>query len=187
MMDTPCSKQDAHRILAMLRSDLVSWKHLSPWAADQIEQLAEPPAWLCELVSLKYSGDIEKCLETYVLAPPFEPLNPDDSCDYINSCYFVRHEQRAISWATFLQEAGERADGMQTGSAACEWYYDLLNELEDTEFAKAVADRQTSQVRELLSITIEQATEEFIPFAAAFRKDAAIRLQERANDPDRHA
>jgi len=187
MMDTPCSKQDVQRILQMHRSGLVSWKHLSPWAAAQIEQLDEPPAWLCELVSLQYRGHIDKCLEAFVLAPPFEPLNLNELSDYLISCLFARFEQREISWATFLQEAGQHADGTQAASEDCEWFYDLLNELEDTEFDDTVTARQVEKVRQLLSASIEQVTEELAPFAEAFRKDAAIRLADRANDADGRA
>lgn len=170
-------KQAAHRILTMLRARLVSSRHLSPWAATQIEALAAPPAWLCELVSLTYVGDVDKCLAEFVHGPPFEEFDLDSSCDYHVACLFVRYEQGAISWATFLDESGRFVDGPQAGSADCEWYFAFLNTLEDAEYDETVTSRQVAEVRGLLGDSIARATADFGPFAAAFRKAAAQRRQ----------
>ena len=174
-MATPPTKQQVHRLLQMREAGLVSWKHLQPWAAKQIAALETPPAWLCELLSLTFAGDIDRCLREVLIAPPFEPFDQAMLSDYSVSCLMVRYERRELAWRTVLQQSGELVDNMNCGAESCEFYFELLNELEDSECDPAVEERQVRAVRQLLPASIALVIAEFEPFARAFREGVATR------------
>lgn len=165
------TKEHANRILQMCEVRLLGYKHLQPWACSLIESLGEAPAWLCELASLRYHGDVEKCLREYIFSPPFEQFDRNALCDYAVAGLMVRFDLRQISWGTLLDEAGSFVDCADAGAEECEWYYEMLNELEDSEYDHDVAVRQVERVRELHADAVEKVYADYEPFLQAFRKD----------------
>lgn len=58
---------------------------------------------------------------------------------------YLRYERRELFWATFLNESGLKADA-SGGRWPCEEFYAMLNELEESDFALAVEQRQRDHV-----------------------------------------
>ena len=130
------------------------------------------------LVALRYHGDVEKCLREYIFSPPFEQFDRNALCDYAVASLIVRFDLRQISWGTLLDEAGCFVDCADAGAEECEWYYEMLNELEDSEYDHEVAVRQVAEVRGLHAESIDKVVEDYEPFVEAFRKDRARRRKD---------
>jgi hypothetical protein len=158
------------RVVEMLEAGLLYWKHIQPWACDVIASLDSPPAWVCELASLQYNGHLSTCLRGFVFSPPFEAFDEDALADYAVACVVLLYERRALSWASTLRRAGELSDSRDCGSEPCEFYYQFLNELEDSEYDPEVERRQVGHVRELLADKLALVAADFEPFLEAFRR-----------------
>ncbi|MEZ6038852.1 MAG: hypothetical protein R3F29_15335 [Planctomycetota bacterium] len=168
-MNVPPDKQQASRLLEMCRSGLVTWRELQPWTTLQIEQLDKPPAWLCELVTKTYHGHIEQCIAEYAHSAPFEDFDRDALADLHIACLLLRHQRRELSWATFLQRAGEHADCCNEGREGCETFFELLNELEIAEFDAALEAQQRAGIETLYADALEIARRDHEPLRQAFR------------------
>lgn len=169
-MSSSTSKVVVRRALEMQTVGLVSWKHIQPWAASQIAALPKPSAWLCELVSLTYCGDVDRCLREFVFSPPFEAFDESALCDYAVACLFMRYRRRDLSWASFLRDAGQLVDARNVGCEPCEFYFALLNEYEDDEFNLGIEKRQVQEVSDLLAESVALVTQDLGPYLRAFRE-----------------
>lgn len=163
-------KQQARRILEMLEAGLVTYRHLQPWAVGLIESLDRPPSWICELASLTYTGDLNRCLREFVFSEPIEEFDEHRLCDYSVAGLVLMYERRALSWASALRRAGEVSDGRDRGCEPCEYYYRLLNELEDSEFDRIVERQQVAEVKGRVAAQFDTVVADFEPFILAFRE-----------------
>ncbi|MFD4820557.1 hypothetical protein [Peribacillus butanolivorans] len=53
--------------------------------------------------------------------------------------------------------AGEYADYAQAVKCDCEWFYEMLNVYEDSEFSKGIEKYQTKKVSEIFKVNITEA------------------------------
>lgn len=116
---------------------------------DIIMEMDNPPYWILELSSVKYIPDAVTILNNYAFSEPFEELSMDLDDFYIGSLY-IRYERREISWATFLEKAGNYADNYQWCKKDCEYFYYMLNDYEDScflgRFRKKAEERGKNRV-----------------------------------------
>jgi hypothetical protein len=162
----PLSKVTAYRIEAMESARLISYKHHTPWADEIIAQLTKPPHWILELATLKYVSDVQKVLRSYVFSEPFEDMDKSQYYrDYLASL-ILRCRRRELSWATFLDAAGRFTDCSDGGNHPCEYFFEILNDFEDSDFNSALEKTQKKQVL----TEYESAVQELLPLYQEFRR-----------------
>ncbi|MFE4430742.1 hypothetical protein ACFRH9_27770 [Peribacillus butanolivorans] len=118
--------------------------------------MENPPYWIIELATIKFIPDATKAINEYASSEPFEEI-PSDLYDFYIACIYIRYKRREISWATFLQMAGEFADYAQAVKCDCEWFYEMLNVYEDSEFSKGIEKYQTKKVSEIFKVNSTEA------------------------------
>lgn len=136
------SKQDCFYILEMLETSLIDYSYTQPWADELIVAVLSPPSWLFDLATKKYQGDQIKAVQEFVCSEPFEAA-PAEMEKFAIACIWLRYERRELSWATFLQKAGERLDSA-SADWDCETPYHYLNVYEDAYFTDT-AEESTKQ------------------------------------------
>ena len=149
-----------------MEADCVTYRDHIPWADTVVERLERPPSWICELATTKYKQDALRIVSDFVFSEPFEEF-PDEHDEFLGYLW-IRHERRELSWATFLKEAGRHTDA-SPGPWECEYFYSMLNELEEQDFSPEVERRQR--------IVVSAA----IPKAINAAKEITMRFEERAN------
>ena len=117
----------------MLDSALIDYSYTQPWADLLIEAIEGPPSWLCDVATKKYTGDQKKAFREYLSSEPFVQ-RPADCNKFHIGCLWLRYERRELSWATYLQQAGEYLDASGAGWD-CETPYHYLNCFEDAYFS----------------------------------------------------
>lgn len=146
------AKRFARTLMLAIDADCITYRHYIPWADRMIQRLAQPPLWICDLSVKKYKPDALDTVGEYVWSEPFEQFTDEDS-EYIGFL-FIRYQRHELSWATFLNEAGRRTDALN-GNIDCEYFYLMLNELEEKEFGPEIEQRQVSAVKIRLGSSIE--------------------------------
>ena len=153
----------------MVDSRLIWYKHYFKFCDEIIENMENPPYWIIELATTKYIPEATKVINEYAYSEPFEEI-PSEICDFFIACLYLSYNRREISWATFLQKAGEYADGTQAVECDCEWFFELLNVYEDSQFSKGLEKNQTKKVREIFQVNITEAQELYRPFQHYFQE-----------------
>jgi hypothetical protein len=157
----------AARVFTMIEAQLISFKHYYCWADEVISTLDDPPSWVCEISTIKYIGDALQAISSFLRSQPNSAVNGADD-DYI-ACLLLRHQIGAISWATFLYEAGRYSD-----SSGCRWdceeFYHRLNQLEDCEFAKTCEATQLVEILAEFAKEFEIISELYNYFLPYFRR-----------------
>ena len=139
------SKRFALRIAAMIDTRLIWYKHYFRWAHQLIAQLDNPPLWILQIATIKYYPNALAAVNRFVYAEPFESFDGEQYDEEYLACLFLRYQSGAISWATFLNEAGSFTDA-SCSRFACEYFYAFLNELEDNEYAQNLESRQSAEI-----------------------------------------
>ena len=103
----------------------------------------------------EYSPDVSKALGEYVWSEPFESVDQAELEDEYLSCLYLRHERHELSWATFLDLAGRYTDNAN-GAWQCEDFFQILNELEESDFSQATEMRQRDDIALKLQAAIER-------------------------------
>lgn len=150
------SKKFAFRLMLGIEADCITYRHYIPWADKMIERLERPPAWVCDLATTQYKPDALTAVAAYVRS--FPPDDVSDDGDEFVGYLWIRYERRELSWATFLNESGRYADA-RNGARPCEYFYSMLNELEEQDFSPAVEGRQRNAVSAALETAISRAKE----------------------------
>lgn len=171
----PPDKPTMQRVQEMRGVGLVTPSHLQPWACGWVAALDRAPPWLCELAMLRHRHEIDRWLREFLDSDPRAPRDGDHLCDYAVACLLLRHERRAISWATCLESVGDLVDGRSFGRKPCEYFYDMLTELEDHEYDLVVEQRQVAVVHADFADVMREVKADFAPFAAAFRRERGKR------------
>lgn len=135
------SKPFAHRLSAMMRAGLLTYREYIPWTDAVILRTANPPRWLLDLTVTKYRGDAIKIVEGFAHSEPFEHLSFDAWVDEQVAAVYLRYERRELSWASLLDMAGQATDA-NGGRNVCEYFLKMLNDFEEVDFAEPVELRQ---------------------------------------------
>ena len=120
---------------------------------DIIMEMDSPPYWILELSSVKYIPDAVTILNNYAFSEPFEEFSTDLNDFYI-ACLYIKYERREISWAVFLEKAGNYADGYQCCKQDCEYFYYMLNDYEDSCFSGRIERKQKKEVKSEFKVDI---------------------------------
>lgn len=147
------SKRFALRIETMIDSRLIWYKHYYRWADQLVATLDSPPQWILEIGTIKYYPDAVAAVNRFVYAEPFETFDGQQCSDEYIACLYLRNESGATSWATFLDDAGAHTDAYD-GHHCCEYFYEMLNTLEDSEYALSVQGIQRADVASEFSSAI---------------------------------
>ena|SRR5687768_7364394 len=110
------SKEFANTLALAIEAGCLTYRETIPWADAMIEALERPPLWICDLSTTKYRPDALKVIRDFLNAEPFELITtaPHEYLGFL----WIRYERRELSWATFLNEAGEYSDGQIPGLSA---------------------------------------------------------------------
>jgi hypothetical protein len=146
-MSTPLeapSTSFAEMLALAIDAGCLTYRDYIPWADAVIARLDRPPVWICNLSTIKYRPDALRVVRDFVFSEPFEPASaaPEDYLGFL----WIRYERGEISWATFLSEAGRYSDASSV-AIECEYFYSILNELEQSEFDSGLENRQREEVR----------------------------------------
>jgi len=155
-LDLYTSKEKAAKLSVMIESRLIWYKYYFPWCDEIIEKLYKPPYWIIDLGVVKYIPQAVSIVNEYVCSEPFEVINKSKLSDYYITCILMRYLRKEISWVTFLDEAGKYSDGAQTTKKECEYYYMFLNILEDSYFDTEVERKQSTEVKDLYKLELEE-------------------------------
>lgn len=166
------SKRFALRIEAMVSTRLIWCKHYFRWAGQLIAELDDPPNWILEIATITYYADAVGAINKFVYSEPFELFDSEQCADEHVACLFLLFQSGAISWATFLNDAGSFADG-NDGRRECEYFYAFLNELEDNEYAHHLKNRQCTEIEAEFSEAISTIRPLYDMFMDYFRQYVA--------------
>ena len=162
----------ALRIVAMIESRLIWYKHYYGWADKIIMAMEKPPYWILEIATVKYYPQAAKIVREFVYSEPFETFDGEQYADEYVACLFLRYRHGAISWATFLDEAGKFTDA-HNGRLICEDFYDRLNILEDSEYSKHIEQSQRGEIEAEFAAPIATISNLYTGFLEYFRQYAA--------------
>ncbi|MDQ0887816.1 hypothetical protein QFZ81_002904 [Paenibacillus sp. V4I9] len=168
-MNLELDKQFARKVAIMLKSRLIWYKHYFLFCDEVIEGMAKPPYWIIELADKKYIEDAIKIVNAYAFSEPFEAF-PDSLYDFYVACLFIKCERKQVSWASFLKEAGDFADGYQAVKHDCEFFYFMLNDFEDSEYAIDLELKQKEVIKNSFKNEIQDVHNFYAPFTTYFRK-----------------
>lgn len=139
------SPRFALRISTMIQARLIWYKHYFRWADEIIGEAAKPPDWIIETATIRYYPDAVASINRFVNTRQMDASSFEQSREEYLACLFLRNRSGAISWATFLEEAGARADAY-SGRHDCSYYYERLTQLEDSEFSRELELMQRAEV-----------------------------------------
>ena len=145
------SKDFAHKLALAIEAECLTYRHYIPWADGVIAWLDQPPLWICDLSTIKYRPDALRVIREFLGTEPFEQFNTSTE-EYLGFLW-IRYERGELSWATFLKEAGGYSDCGNSG-IDCEYFFSMLNDLEEAEFRSNVEARQCEAVRQRLKDTL---------------------------------
>lgn len=166
------SKRFALRIATMIDSRLIWYKHYYRWTDQVIATMESPPQWILEIATIKYYPDAVAALSRFVYADPFESFDGQQCNDEYVACLYLRNESGATSWATFLNDAGAYTDAYD-GRRCCEYFFEMLNTIEDHEYALSVQEHQRKAVASEFSSEISLIRPLQEMFIAHFREYVA--------------
>ena len=146
----------------MIDTQLIWYEHYYYWADELIAELDNPPLWLLEIATIKYYPDAVTALNQFVYSEPFQQLS--DVCNEYIACIFHRYRVGAISWASFLDAAGRYTDSAGGGRVECEFFFFMLNHLEDANYDRGLESQQVLRVRSEFGAEINSIGQMFSVF-----------------------
>lgn len=160
------SKEFAAKLAVMLEASLIHYQYYELWCDKIIAHMEQPPDWILELTSTKYLPNARNIVYSYAFAEPAA-----DFCysDFYLACLYVKYRRKHISWGTFLLSAGQYSDGNDC-CKECEYFYDLLTRLEQSEYSEQEVAKQTQQVCAILSPLIQEVDDIYESFLPYFRE-----------------
>lgn len=153
----------AMRLWELIDSGLVDGKAAVLWADAQIaDHSGLAPAWLVEIALAKHAPAMLAELRAFAYGshqqPDYRMLE-----SYHVGCLFERYTRGELSWASFLRLAGENADSRDLG-VPCEYFYEMLNEIEELEFSLEGETRQRVLVRQRFGEMIGMVQRDYLQF-----------------------
>ncbi|MBB3210546.1 hypothetical protein FHS27_006393 [Rhodopirellula rubra] len=161
-------KRFAFLISTMIDSRLIWYKHYYLWADDLIASLPSVPQWVLQIATIKYYPDAVAEINRFVHSEPFEQLGNTD--DERVACLFLQHRMGALSWATFLDAAGRFIDASGGGHIDCEFFFCMLNDIEDANYGSELESQQVQRVYAEFASEIESVGAIFSVFHDYFRR-----------------
>ncbi|MEW8230417.1 MAG: hypothetical protein AB2745_08840 [Candidatus Thiodiazotropha endolucinida] len=172
MLERPITKREAVSLATMLDTGLISYKHYMCWVDERIMLEDEPELWMLELAATKHSKTAICHLNSYAYSEPFEKIDSEACNDEFVAAEWLRYKRNEISWATFLLECGDHTDG-NYAREDCEYFYYMLNDIEDSEYSISVENKQSNEVFKRFSGVIreiESKYDEFLPYLRKYRE-----------------
>ncbi|WP_444902855.1 hypothetical protein ACJJIU_13090 [Microbulbifer sp. CnH-101-E] len=172
MLERAITKREAVSLATMLDAGLICYKHYMCWADERILLEDEPELWILELAATKHTETAIGHLNTYAYSEPFESFDSEKCNDEFVAAQWLRYKRNEISWATFLLECGDHTDG-NYAREDCEYFYYMLNDIEDTEYSESLEEKQSSEVFKRFSDIIheiENKYHEFLPYLEKYRE-----------------
>lgn len=172
MLERAITKREAVSLATMLDTGLICYKHYMCWADERIMREDEPDLWILELAATKHSKTAIGHLNTYAYSEPFEKFDSETCNDEFVAAEWIRYKRNEISWATFLLECGDYTD-CSSAREDCEYFYYMLNDIEDADYSKFLEERQSEEVFDRFSDVIgeiEVKYNEFLPYLKKYRE-----------------
>lgn len=169
MLERVITKREAATLATMLDTGLICYKHYMCWADERILLEEEPALWILELAATKHSETAIGHLNSYAYSEPFEKFDSEACNDEFIACEWLRYKRNEISWATFLLECGDHTDG-NYAREDCEYFYCILNDIEDSEYSKSVEEKQNIEVFKRFSDVIQEIESKYSEFFPYFKK-----------------
>lgn len=154
-LDVVECRQFGRRFVTLLDTHLIWYKHYYPWADAVIDSLDSPPLWVIEISTIKYLPDASSAVREFAYSQPFEEFDLINLSNEHVACMFRRQQTGATSWATFLSDAGCHVDGSD-GRKDCEYFFHMLNQLEDAEYNPQLLVDQRKHVHDDFADVIRQ-------------------------------
>lgn len=96
----------------------------------------------------------------------------------------MKYERREISWASFLFAAGWYSDGTQRVKEPCEYFYELLNTYEDSDFHLELERSQQQEIFAKVKDEIDAIRPLYQMFKRYYKKYIENRTKERSYGDD---
>ena len=162
------TKRFASIVATKIDSRLIWYKHYYIWDDELIDSMAEPPLWIIDIATIRYAPDAVAAIARFINSEPVEEFENRD--DYYIACLLLRYRTGAISWATFLSDAGSFADGALQCRIDCGYFFEMLNELENSLYSIERTDQQAADVMTRLHLEIEVISRVFSVFHGYFQR-----------------
>lgn len=159
-----------YQLLIMLETKLIWYKHYRLFCDEVILAYDKPPYWAIELASVTYQGKAIEAVRSFIHSEQLSAGEPTGLADQYVACLYLKYERSEISWASFLLEAGRYADQCEWVKEPCEYFYELLNYLEDGEFNLDVERQQREEVRPRFAKEIEEIRKIYEVFRDYYRQ-----------------
>ncbi|MFD3259748.1 hypothetical protein ACE3MQ_14150 [Paenibacillus lentus] len=150
------NKEFACKLSIMLDSKLIWYKHFQLFCDDIILEYTKPPYWLIELATVRFQGSAIEIVNKYINSEPFIDFYNSNLFDQYIACLYIKYNRREISWASFLLASGQYADNCQGVKEPCEYFFDLLNEYEDSDFNIDLEYKQKAEIQNKFSEEIKE-------------------------------
>lgn len=159
-----------YQLLIMLETKLIWYKHYRLFCDEVILAYDTPPYWAIELASVTYQGKAIEAVRSFIRSEQLSAGEPVGLADQYIACLYLKYERREISWASFLLEAGRYADQSEQVKEPCEYFYELLNHMEYSEFDLDVERQQREEVQLRFDKEIEEIRELYRLFMDYYRR-----------------
>ena len=83
----------ARRLALMIESRLIDFRYFEPWTNEMILSMDQPPFWLLELSSIKYSPDAVAAINRFAFSELFVNFDSENWDDDYLACLLLRHER----------------------------------------------------------------------------------------------
>ncbi|MFL0372888.1 hypothetical protein [Paenibacillus amylolyticus] len=155
-MKIELNKEFACKLSIMLESQLIWYKHFQLFCDDIILEYTKPPYWIIELATARFQPSAIEIVHKYINSEPFIDVYKSKLFDQYIACLYLRYDRREISWANFLFSSGQYADGCQAVKEDCEYFYELLNEYENSEFDINIEYKQKEEIESKFNEEIKE-------------------------------
>lgn len=145
-----------YQLLIMLETKLIWYKHYRLFCDEVILAYDTPPYWAIELASVTYQGKAIEAVRSFIHSEQSSAVEPAGLANQYIGCLYLKYERREISWASFLLEAGRYADQCEQVKESCEYFYELLNNMEDNGFDLDIERQQREEVQPRFAKEIEE-------------------------------
>ncbi|MDT8976526.1 hypothetical protein RQP50_09765 [Paenibacillus sp. chi10] len=169
LRDLVLDKAFAYKLSVMLESRLIGYKHFYLFCDEIIDVYTKPPYWIIQLAVTKYQASAISIVNHYLYSEPFIENDPKLYDQYI-ACLYLRYARNELSWASFLWKSGAYSDGTGSVKEPCEYFYDLLNELEESEYSSELEKRQLCEVVEKFRSDIDAMNPIYQMFKGYYKK-----------------
>jgi len=169
-MDIQLNKEFACKLSIMLESKLIWYKHFQLLCDEIIDKCTKPPYWIIELAAVRFQGSAIEIVNKYINSEPFINRYNSKLFNQYIACLYLKYNRREISWASFLSFSGEYADNCEAVKEPCEYFYDLLNKYEDSEFNIELEHKQKREIQSKFLDEIKEMQVVYEIFKDSFRQ-----------------